>query len=330
MLAVQAAMAAPRAASEKIRIAVIDTGADLKHARLRGGLWTNSGEAGLDKNGRDKAANGIDDDGNGFIDDVHGWNFINGSNDLADRHGHGTHIGGIIREVEPRAELMVLKYFDPLHPSVDTISTTAKAIRYAVKMGAHIINYSAGGRERNPAEEEAVREAWEKGVLVVAAAGNEGKNSDLSGYYPAGYHLPNIVSVASLNPLGSLLSSSNFGARTVSLGAPGLAIVSALPGGGVGAMTGTSQATAFVSGAAARSLAENRAYRGDPERLGASLALTGNLSDSLKGKTKHGTSLDIPRASAMKDIGTAAMGHAAINAASIDALFDLQGDGLTD
>ena len=59
-----------------ITIAIIDTGVDIEHKDLKKFIWTNPGETGLDKNGRDKATNGLDDDGNGFADDVHGWNFV--------------------------------------------------------------------------------------------------------------------------------------------------------------------------------------------------------------------------------------------------------------
>ena len=77
-------------------VAVIDTGVDINHPILRDQIWSNPGETGLDKYGRDRSNNNIDDDMNGFIDDVHGWNFLANNNDLSDHIGHGTHVSGII------------------------------------------------------------------------------------------------------------------------------------------------------------------------------------------------------------------------------------------
>jgi cell wall-associated protease len=61
-----------------IVVAVLDSGVDIQHEDLQGKIWTNSGEEGLDAEGRDKAKNGVDDDGNGYVDDIHGWNFLGG------------------------------------------------------------------------------------------------------------------------------------------------------------------------------------------------------------------------------------------------------------
>ncbi len=68
--------------SKNVVVAIIDTGADVRHEDLKNNIWRNPGESGLDQRGRDKASNGVDDDGNGFIDDVNGWNFVSNSNDL--------------------------------------------------------------------------------------------------------------------------------------------------------------------------------------------------------------------------------------------------------
>src|SRR6185312_15075573 len=98
--------------SKDVIVAVIDTGCDVHHPDLQANIWRNPGEDGLDEYGNPKANNGIDDDDNGFVDDFHGWNFVDQNGDVADEHGHGTHIAGIIGSangVAPNVSLMILK-----------------------------------------------------------------------------------------------------------------------------------------------------------------------------------------------------------------------------
>lgn len=256
--------------SKSIVVAVVDTGIDYTHPELRDNVWVNSGEFGAWEppaalaaatSCRDKSCNGIDDDANGFVDDVSGWDFVNEVPLPFDVHGHGSHIAGIIASapsnnvgmvgVCPAVSIMALKYYDNSGLGYNNLQNTVRAIHYAIKMGANIINYSGGGAEPAPSERAAVDEARKKGILFVAAAGNEGRNNDQFPYYPASYPLDNIISVASLAKDNMLLPSSNFGPRSVHVAAPGLSILSALPGGKFGTMSGTSQATAFVTGAAA-------------------------------------------------------------------------------
>jgi subtilisin family serine protease len=258
--------------SSKVVVAVIDTGIDYTHPELKDNIWVNRGETGYweppkelaDKGYaykcRDKSCNGMDDDGNGYVDDVVGWDFVHEIPLPFDTHGHGTHIAGIIgggaangigsSGVCPNVSLMPLKYYDNSGSGYNNLTNTVRAIEYAVANGAQIINYSGGGSEPAPSEKAAVELARRKGVLFIAAAGNDGRNNDRIPYFPASYASDNIVSVASVNKLSRLLPSSNFG-KSVHLAAPGLMILSTLPGGKFGTMSGTSQATAFVSGAAA-------------------------------------------------------------------------------
>lgn len=250
-----------------ITVAIIDTGCDIHHPDLAGSIWSNPGETGRDRYGLDKASNGIDDDGNGFVDDAHGWDFVSNSPAVMDEHGHGTHVAGIIGAhpvsaagssgVAPHVSLMILKYYDSQANEDQSLARTIEAIHYAVKMGAHIINYSGGGISRNSAEEKALQEAAQQKILVVAAAGNEGLNSDFFHFYPADYDLPNILSVAAVDRRGDLMDVSNFGRTTVDLAAPGKNIYSTLPGEAHGYMSGTSQAAAFVTGVAALLMAQN-------------------------------------------------------------------------
>lgn len=285
----------------KITVAVIDTGADLQHPALKNRFWINPGEHGVDALGRDKQDNGIDDDGNGFVDDVHGWNFAARNNDLKDSHGHGTHIAGIIAAqpttsntfhgVSDQAELMILKYYDPKAFGENNLLSSVEAIYYAVKMGAEIINYSGGGGERSLDEEKALRWAQSRGILVIAAAGNEKSNSDIKKYYPAGYGLTNIMSVTAHDDNKNILPSSNYGVYSVDIAAPGKSIESTLPGKGYGKMTGTSQATAFVTGAAVTLLSQSPRKLA-PEKVIQTLVAAGTKEFSLKGKTKFQVALN--------------------------------------
>jgi thermitase len=310
--------------SRKITVAVIDTGIDSGHPDLNDNLWVNEGESGLDQNGNEKASNGIDDDGNGYIDDVHGWNFVFNNSNLEDNHGHGTHIAGIIGAsgrsrlmgVAPDVSLMVLKYFDPKKINQDPLSATVEAIHYAIEMGADVINYSGGGVTPNAKEREAIELAASKGILFVAAAGNERSNSDIHAYYPADYGLPNILSITAIDDHSRVLKTSNYGERTVHLAAPGENILSTLPGGKYGELTGTSQATAFATGVAVLLMAARQELR-DPASLIEHLMRTGEQESQLAGKVKSRAILNAYRALAIIGENVTASG---VEAANLDQI----------
>jgi len=240
-------------------VAVIDTGIDPNHTALKDTLWANDKEL--------KGKDGVDDDGNGFVDDINGWDFAKNSGKLSDSHGHGTHIAGIIagfgkdkdsfKGVCPGTKIMTLRYYDPNGSGEDNLKNTIKAINYAVESKVDIINYSGGGAEFAQGEFEALKKAEKAGILVVAAAGNERSDADKNLYFPAAYNLSNIISVTAIDEKGQVLPSSNWGIKKVHVAAPGQSILSTLPNGGYGFMTGTSQATAFVSGIAAMLRAES-------------------------------------------------------------------------
>lgn len=310
--------------SKDIVVAVIDTGTDIHHLCLQDNLWVNKGEIGLDKKGRDKATNGIDDDGNGYIDDVHGWNFVANNNDLSDNHGHGTHIAGIIGArsktdcsvsgVAPKVSVMTLKYFDPKSPGSNNLKNTIQSIRYAIKMGAKIINYSGGGTEYSAEEFAAVKEAEDKKILFIAAAGNERSNTDEPGrqYYPADYGLSNLISVTAVNEKETkVLPSSNYGVRSVDLAAPGDMINSTLPGNTYGKMTGTSQATAFVTGVAVLVMALRPEFSiSDVKKY---ILRTGDEYPTLLSKTGSAKLLNSYKALTNLDKGVAANGSTTVN-----------------
>jgi subtilisin family serine protease len=318
--------------SKSIVVAVIDTGCDVNHEDLTANLWNNPGESGLDAKGHDKAHNQIDDDGNGFIDDVHGWNFVSSNADLTDNHGHGTHIAGIIGAeagngkgiagIAPDVSLMCLKYFDPKVPSTDNLKNTVAAIHYARLMKANIINYSGGGVEFSQDEHDAIEDARKAGILFVAAAGNERSNSDVHHYYPADYGLTNIISVTAVDPNLQVLPSSNYGSATVDIAAPGQNILSTLPGNAYGYMTGTSQATAFVTGAAVLVMA-HRGIR-DPELVKKYIIATGDAESQLVNKTASYRRLNLYKALLKEDEGVShnggkAYAHENFNPDGVDA-----------
>lgn len=302
--------------SRDIVVAIIDTGIDINHEDLKNNIWTNPGETGLDKNGKDKATNGIDDDGNGFIDDVHGWNFVSNNNKLDDNHGHGTHVAGILGAeagngkgiigIAPEVSMMILKYYDPLVNNSDNLKNTIKAIHYAVKMGAKVINYSGGGTEFSQDEFEAVQTAEKNGILFVAAAGNERSNSDQFHYYPADYKLSNIISVTALDPSLEVLPSSNYGTETVDLAAPGQNILSTLPGSTYGFLTGTSQATPFVSGAAVLIMSKKPGFKYTDVKK--HILSTGDAFANLASKTRSSRKLNLYKCLTVLGEGVAASG----------------------
>tara|TARA_B100000749_G_C18450156_1_gene476103 strand:- start:7004 stop:8377 length:1374 start_codon:yes stop_codon:yes gene_type:complete len=299
--------------SKKVVVAVIDTGIDVNHPDIRANLWVNPDERRNDKFG--------------FRGDIHGWNFVDNNADLTDNHGHGTHIAGIIGAVggnkigitgiAPKVSLMILKYYDPKSTSNNNLKNTIRAFEYAIDMGADIINYSGGGLEKSPQEEAVIKKAKEKGILVVAAAGNESSNSDVKGYYPADYDLDNIISVTAIDRRKNVLSSSNFGVKTVDIAAPGNDIYSTLPRdkGGYGVMTGTSQATAFVSGVAALIKANNADLRA-PQII-KYLKHTGDVEPSLASKTRYKRKINTYRALTILDQGMGVTGVRAENTASM-------------
>ncbi|AGH94652.1 S8 family peptidase [Pseudobdellovibrio exovorus] len=274
-------------------IAVIDTGADVNHKDLKEFIWTNPGETGLDKFGKQKDSNGIDDDKNGFVDDVHGWNFVENNNNVIDENGHGTHIAGIIKNEFQRhipvpaaeARLMILKYYSPNIDPNENAKNTVRAIEYATKMNVKIINYSAGGEEFFAQEFEAIKKAQEQNILFIAAAGNNRKNTNLAKYYPANYGLKNIISVAATDKNGNLGAFSNYGNKSVDLAAPGTAVYSTLPNNRHGFMSGTSQATAYVTGVAASILIQESTPK-KTQNILSDLVSLGKVSNGLKGKTR--------------------------------------------
>lgn len=208
---------------------------------------------------------------------------------LADNHGHGTHISGVIdqyaknfilgqngngqklEEVKlPEYCQIILKYYDPKGPGDDNLKNTIKAFRWAIDNKVNIINYSGGGEVYSEEERKVVVEALDKGIIVVAAAGNENNNIDKYKYYPAMYDkriyvvgnlVKSVVRKPSKNKDELIGYSSNYG-LSVNTWEIGTQVLSRLPsrsrGFSFGYMSGTSQATAVKSGKIVREMLQTK------------------------------------------------------------------------
>ncbi|MEP6639637.1 MAG: S8 family peptidase [Chloroflexota bacterium] len=297
--------------SPGVVVAVIDDGVDFSHPDLAARAWTNPGESGLGKE-----TNGIDDDGNGYIDDVHGWDFCHNDNTVHDFNddGHGTHVAGTIAAsldgrgvvgVAPGVSIMALKFLsNDVLADCGADSQAIAAIAYAKSFGVRIANASWGGRGR-PQDALPLRDAIaSSGMLFVAAAGNDGQDDDAPGTLPnlpAGFDLPNILSVAAIDNTGGLASFSDYGARSVDIGAPGVDILSTLPADsthavGWGWLNGTSMATPHVSGTAALVASMVPSLAANAVAMKARLMATGKLDRITVGDTVSGRIVDAYRA----------------------------------
>lgn len=266
-----------------VLIAVIDTGIDYNHLDLVPRLAVNTSDDFFDLR---------DNDNNGCVDDVIGCNFVSlatadpscgyGTEPpnwrTLDDEGHGTFVAGIaaatgndevgITGVAPSAMLLPVKVLDCT--ATGRISDAAAGIRYAVNMGADVINISFGTPNDSPALREAVEFAQSRGAIVVASAGNDGSRGIT---FPAAY--PGVVSVAASGEevvAGGALEYrhtapfAEFGPGVDYL-APGVNLVSTIPTASCGMNqwvcvadgyaqgTGSSFATPIVSGAIALALA---------------------------------------------------------------------------
>ncbi|MCO5142739.1 MAG: S8 family serine peptidase [Oligoflexia bacterium] len=241
--------------NKDVLVAVIDTGVDYTHDDLVGNIYMNPGES-----GDGKETNGIDDDGNGFVDDFHGWNFAGVSNNNPmDDNDHGTHVSGTIGGMGNNAKgvagvnwntsILPVKFLTG--GGSGTLADAVKAIQYATLMNAHVMNNSWGGGGFTQTMFDAITAAKDKGLLFIAAAGNDSSNSDRSPHYPAGYQIENVIAVAATTNTDALATFSTYGKRTVHIAAPGHKIYSTIPGNQYDTFSGTSMATPHVAGAAA-------------------------------------------------------------------------------
>lgn len=225
----------------EVVVAVLDAGVDLDHPDLQNVIWVNSDEI---------PNNGIDDDGNSYIDDYHGWDFVESNGDprpkfksgfVEDAIHHGTVVAGIIGAefdngkgiagLVPNAKIMPLRILDS--NGVGNTLTLSQAIDYAVENGADVVNMSLVGASNDSRLEKSILNAYNNGVAVIAAAGNEeikGLNLNVNPRYPvcdtSGQNY--VYGVAALNRSNQLPDFSNYGSLCIDISAPGTEIYSSL------------------------------------------------------------------------------------------------------
>lgn len=219
---------------EGVVVAVLDTGADVSHPDLAPNI-------------------------------IGGKNFVSGypDDDIQDVHGHGTHVAGIIAAaknkqgvvgVAPKAKLLIGRVLSPEGFGEDL--WIANAIYWAIGWRGpsgekvNIINMSLGGSEYSAVIHRAVKAAVKNNISVISAAGNEGDGeggtSEVS--YPA--YFPEVIAVGAIDEQQQVAHFSNTN-KEVDVAAPGYQILSTLPGGKYGVLSGTSMAAPHVSGFAA-------------------------------------------------------------------------------
>ncbi|GAC41524.1 S8 family peptidase [Paenibacillus popilliae] len=210
----------------RVHIGVIDTGADYRHPDLRQSL-------------------------------MRGVNFVHRGMLPHDDNGHGTHIAGTLAAanqmygiigVAPRALIHPVKSFD--ENGAAYVSDIIHGIEWCIRNGMHIINMSFGMKSRSKSLLQAMTQAYQSGVTVVASSGNDAKRKSID--YPARYF--QTISVGATDRSRRIAPFSNRG-HFVDIYAPGEKIVSSWIKGKYREMSGTSMATSHISGAIALLLA---------------------------------------------------------------------------
>ncbi|THF84359.1 subtilisin-like serine protease [Deinococcus sp. KSM4-11] len=223
-------------------VAVLDSGIDVEHPMLKGALLP----------GRDFVDNDLDPSEQGT--------------DSEPAYGHGTAVAGVLRQVAPGAKILPVRVLSP--DGFGDADNVASAIRFAVDQGAQIIHLSIAASVSNEGVRAALQHAVSRGVLVVAACGNDGSDrpespaNALDGKNPLGQYG---VSVSAVNTDGTFPGWSTRGGEVL---APGVAVQSAYPGGRTVNASGSSFAAPLVTGALALALAEGK----DARRLSAELS----------------------------------------------------------
>ncbi|WP_128101694.1 S8 family peptidase [Paenibacillus sp. DCT19] len=205
-----------------IKIAIIDTGVQLNHPELAAKL-------------------------------LPGYDYVDYDNIPEDGNGHGTHVAGIaasitnngvgIAGVAPLASIVPLRVLD--NNGQGTMGNVGNGLVFAANNGVQVINLSLGGPMGEAFLQAAVQYAWDRGAVIIAAAGNDNTSYPI---VPASY--PNVIAVASTDPSDLKSNFSNYG-PWVDMAAPGDTILSTYLGGSYAYLSGTSMAAPHVAGVAA-------------------------------------------------------------------------------
>ena len=277
--------------SSNVAIAVIDTGIDYNHVDLQANIWSNPGEI---------AGNGIDDDGDGYVDDIHGIDAYNADSDPDDDQSHGTHVAGTIGAVGNNSlgiagiawnvKEIACKAFNS--SGVGTSSAIVSCLNYITNLrnnfGINIVatNNSYGGFPYSIAMYNAIAASGAAGIAYVAGAGNNTSDNDAAPFYPASYDLDNVISVGAIDSQANIASFSNYGASSVDISAPGVSVLSTIPGDQYAYFQGTSMATPHITGTIALLMAHHPAYH--YSQAISSVLNTGTLVAGLAGKNATG------------------------------------------
>jgi type VII secretion-associated serine protease mycosin len=262
---------------EGVKVAVIDTGVDDDHPQLKGAVDTELGRNMLPRKPKKDEYGNVPERG-----------AENGTDDTV---GHGTKVAGIIAArpaddtgfvgMAPGATIIPIQQNDANGSGSTT--TLAASIRHAVSVGARVINISqdtAKPLQPNSELEQAVNDALAKGVVIVASAGNDGLGGNVKETYPASYE--GVIAVASSdrnNERAPFSQSGDF----VDIAAPGVDMISTVPGGGHCADNGTSFSAPYVAGVAALLVAEHPDWK--PHQIAAQLEQTAERS--VPGHDRH-------------------------------------------
>lgn len=289
-------------ASTPTYVAVLDTGVRTTHEDLRDNLFKNPVDSTVDQQ---------DNDGNGYIDDVNGWNFYANTNNVEDDHGHGTHVSGTIAARhnnglgvagmcgDGAVKILPVKVCN----SAGGCPTSAvlQGLNYVVDLkknhGINVaaVNLSLGSLSGSPNTTgiEYFQAANDAGILVAAAAGNNGSNTDTTYMWPAGLAVDNILSVGNIGSNGVLSSSSNYGETSVDIAAPGGSIYSTVNtnDSAYGWKSGTSMATPHVAGAIA--LYRVLHPQSSVAEVRAAILSSAHVEPSLQGKVAGARRLDV-------------------------------------
>jgi subtilisin family serine protease len=280
--------------SSSVVIGFVDEGIDITHQDLQANIWTNPAPGSI----------------SGISGDLHGYDFVNNSGTWTPGD-HATHVAGTagavgnngigVVGVNWTVGLMTLRF---LGPGGGFDSDAIRAISYAKQMrdlwvssggtkGANIrvLSNSYGGGSFSQSFLDAINAVNQSGILFVAAAGNDSANTDTAPHYPSSYKADNVISVAATDSSDSRAFFSNFGPQSVTLGAPGVNVLSTETNNTYVVESGTSMSTPHVSGSAALLLAKNPNLT--VQQLKALLSFNGDPLSSLNGSTLTGRRLNV-------------------------------------